>query len=169
MCLRLLFRSQSSVSLLRSRIVRSASRPFSLPRENFARGAASPQNQGRTLRPFLCVSHFGRVRCSTLPRPRTEKNANRIPSLRLEHLRLSSKPYPTIAAARQISQHPALSVQGVCINACVCSSARKVPFRSSARGVCVPPCVRSRSLARTLLAGRLRRKIPAEIPTSFLT
>ena len=52
--LRLLFRSQSSVSLLRSRIVRSASRPLSLPRENFARGAASPQNQGRTLRPF-CV------------------------------------------------------------------------------------------------------------------
>ena len=55
MCLRLLFRSQSPVSLLRSRIVRSASRPLSLPRENFARGAASPQNQGRTLRPF-CVS-----------------------------------------------------------------------------------------------------------------
>ena len=57
MCLRLLFRSQSPVSLLRSRIVRSASRPLSLPRENFARGAASPQNQGRTLRPF-CVSRI---------------------------------------------------------------------------------------------------------------
>ena len=53
--LRLLFRSQSPVSLLRSRSVRSALRPLPLPRENFARGAAPPQNQGRTLRPF-CVS-----------------------------------------------------------------------------------------------------------------
>ena len=51
------------------------------------------------------------------------------------------------------------SLRSVCVCACVCSSARKVPFRSSARGLCVPPRVRSRSLARTLLAGRLRRKI----------
>ena len=46
------------------------------------------------------------------------------------------------------------SLRSVCVCACVCSSARKVPFRSSARGLCVPPRVRSRSLARTLLAGR---------------
>ena len=50
------------------------------------------------------------------------------------------------------------SLRSVCVCACVCSSARKVPFRSSARGLCVPPRVRSRSLAGTLLAGRLRRK-----------
>ena len=82
MCLRLLFRSQSPVSLLRSRIVRSASRPLSLPRENFARGAASPQNQGRTLRPF-CVSRtsvaYDVVRSLVLALKRTLRGPRKVP------------------------------------------------------------------------------------------
>ena len=73
MRLRLLFRSQSA---------RSASRPFSLPRENFARGAASPQNQGRTLRPF-CVSRtsvaYDVVRSLVLALKRTLRGTRKVP------------------------------------------------------------------------------------------
>ena len=43
-------------------------------RELCSRGGFAAKS-GAHLAPFLRVSHFGRVRCSTLPRPRTEKNA----------------------------------------------------------------------------------------------
>ena len=76
-------------------------------RELCSRGGFAAKS-GAHLAPFLRVSHFGRVRCSTLPRSRTEKDANRIPSLRLGHLSLllrSRSVRPRTTPIRSILRH----------------------------------------------------------------